>query len=400
MSQLMNRPNSPELDVTAAVEAIRDALGRPSSFTALHTPTIEGSAARDYVLDCVDTAWVSSVGSYVGSFEAMVSEYTGAPYAVATVTGTAALHAALRVAGVEPGDEVLIPALTFVATANAVSYRGAIPHLVDVGYERPTMNPTRLEQRLNQIAERRGGVLLNRETGRRIAALVPMHTFGHPADLDALSELATRWALPLVEDAAESIGSFYKGRHTGLDGRLAILSFNGNKLVTTGGGGMILTPDEALAERARHLTTTAKQPHTWEYHHDAVGYNDRMPNLNAALGCAQMEALPEMLKRKRALADAYRSAVAPVAGLNMLAEPDDATSNHWLNTLVLDEQAAEARDALLSGLNEAGFQSRPVGKPMHHLPMYAHCPRGDLSVTEDLARRLINVPSSAHLAGA
>jgi len=381
-------------DVGRVVAAVREAIGQSESFALLHGPTLEGNA-WDYVKQCIDTGWVSSAGEFVSRFEGDLARATGARFAVATVNGTAALHIALMLAGVERQEEVLIPSLTFVATANAVSYTGAVPHFVDVSETTLGIDPDKLAEHLAEVADLRDGQCVNRRTGRRIAAIVPMHTFGHPVDLDRLVEVAAEWQLPVVEDAAESLGSWHRDRHTGTIGRLGIFSFNGNKIITTGGGGMIVTEDEELATLARHLTTTAKKPHTWQFIHDRVGYNYRLPNLNAALGCAQLEMLDEFLERKRRLAERYAAAIDPIEGLATFHEPPHARSNYWLNAILLDRADAALRDELLAALNEAGLQSRPIWTPMHQLPMYAQCPRMSLPVTEDLADRVINVPSSA-----
>jgi perosamine synthetase len=303
-------------------------------------------------------------------------------------------------AGVDRETEVIMPSLTFVATANAAAYCGAIPHFCEVGTSTLGLDGTRLEQYLTVIAERRDEGIFNRRTGRRISALVPMHTFGHPVEMDRLLDLAQRWGIPLVEDAAESLGSYYRVQHTGTFGLLGVLSFNGNKIVTTGAGGAILTDDEKLAARARHLTTTAKVPHPCEYVHDEVGFNYRMPNLNAALGCGQLERLEELVQRKRRLAHLYQQALADVEGLSVFSEPLNTRSNYWLNALLLDDADIPQRDQLLVALNEAGLQSRPVWRPMHQLPMYRDCPRMELSVTENLAARIVNVPSSPGLMNA
>lgn len=397
----MSNASSPAIQISPFVQQVVDAVagvvGRRDGVVPLHAPTIEGHA-WDYVKQCLDTGWVSSAGEFVSRFETELAEYIGVKHAVAVVNGTAALHVALRLAGVEPGDEVLMPSLTFVATANAVSYCGATPHFVDVSEATLGLDPAALDARLNDIAERRDGGVFNRKTGARLAAIVPMHTFGHPVDLDGLLNVCDNWGLTIVEDAAESLGSFYHDRHTGTFGRLGIISFNGNKIISTGGGGMILTDDETLAQRARHLTTTAKRPHTWEYIHDEVGYNYRMPNLNAALGCAQLERIDDLLASKRRLARRYAEAMDQVPGVRMVAEPQGCRSNAWLNALLLDEDHAEQRDPLLAALNDAGLQSRPVWRPMHELDIYAACPRADLPITRDLAARIINIPSSAGLA--
>lgn len=370
-------------------------VGRGS--VALHEPEFR-SREWEYVRDCIDTGWVSSVGTYVDRFEAMLAEITGATHVVATVNGTAALHVALLLAGVRPGDEVLVPTFTFIATANAVSYCGAIPHFVDSTADTLGLDPAALDDHLRRIAERRGDILVNGATGRVLRAVVPMHTFGHPVDLDGLLEVCGRHGLPVVEDAAESLGSTYKGIHTGRFGRLAALSFNGNKIVTTGGGGAILTDDPELARQAKHLTTTARVPHRWKFSHDAIGFNYRLPNLNAALGCAQLEVLPDFLRRKRQLAERYAAAFETVRDADFVREPAKAHSNYWLNAILLSPDAASARDDVLQRLNDAGAMSRPGWSLMHRLPMYQHCPRAPSPVAEDIERRLINLPSGAGLA--
>jgi perosamine synthetase len=392
-------PVAQAVDVEQIVRAVRAAVADAPTPVLLHGPTLAGNEWQ-YVKQCLDTAWVSSAGSYVTQFERQLEAFTGARHAVAVVNGTAALHVALLLAGVKRGDEVLMPSLTFVATANAATYVGAVPHFADVELRTLGLHASRLGDHLERVSERRDGGCFNRTTGRRIAAIVPMHTFGHPVDMEGLLAVARRWDLPIVEDAAESLGSYYREKHTGVFGRLGILSFNGNKIVTTGAGGAILTDDEALAQRARHITTTAKLPHAWEYVHDEAGFNYRMPNLNAALGCAQLEQLPGFLERKRRLAQRYAAALATIEGVRVFLEPAGCRSNYWLNTLILDAAGMTGRDALLTALNAAQLQSRPIWRPMHQLPMYQQCPRMELSVTEDLSQRVINVPSSAGLAEA
>jgi len=321
-------------------------------------------------------------------------DFTGIKYAVAVVNGTAALHTALKLVGVEPGDEVLIPALTFVATANAVAYCGAVPHLVDSEPRTLGMNPYKLEDHLKDIAVVNQGVCFNRYTSRRIQAIIPMHTFGHPVDLDPLLELCQKYHLEMVEDAAEAIGSYYKGKHTGGFGKAGIFSFNGNKIVTTGGGGAILTNDPELAKLAKHITTTAKLPHPWAFYHDMTGYNYRLPNLNAALGCAQLEQLPGFIEKKRKLAQRYQEAFADVQGVTVFKEAEFAKSNYWLNTLILDEQYAPERDTILELSNASGIMTRPAWTLMNKLPMYRNCPHMDLGEAETLEKCIINVPSS------
>jgi perosamine synthetase len=385
------------LDIDQIVVRIRSVVGPEAAL--LHQPLFGGKESQ-YVQQCIDTGWVSSAGSFVTRLEEQLCRFTGARHAVAVVNGTAALHIGLMLAGVEPDSEVLMPSLTFVATANAAAYCGAIPHFCDVSLKTLGIDAGRLDEHLSLTCELRPEGCINHRTRRRIAALVPMHTFGHPVNLKKLLEVAAKWRLPVVEDAAESLGSYYHDKHTGTFGLLGILSFNGNKTVTTGAGGAILTDDDALARRARHITSTAKVPHAWEYVHDVVGYNYRMPNLNAALGCAQLERLPELLDRKRRLAQSYAQALAGFSGVSLFVEPPDCRSNYWLNALILDCADARLRDALLAALNDAGLQSRPVWRPMHQLPIYRECPRMTLSVSEDLAARIVNIPSSPGLAKA
>lgn len=385
-----------DVDASAILRAIRGALPADREFVVLHEPSFGGNEWA-YVKECLDTGWVSSVGSYVDRFERMLADYTGAKRAVAVVNGTAALHICLLLAGVTAGDEVIIPTLTFVATANAVAYCGATPHFADSEELTLGIDPAKLADYLTEIAELRDGVCRNRITGRPIRAVVPMHTFGHPVDIDPLIELCARWKLTLIEDAAESLGSLYKGRHTGTFGTLAALSFNGNKVVTTGGGGAILTNDEALGTLAKHLTTTAKIPHRWEFNHDAIGFNYRLPNINAALGCAQLEQLPRFVALKRTLAERYRATFQQVEGVHFVNEPPFATSNYWLNALILTPELAHLRDPLLEATNSAGIMTRPAWTPMHRLSMYRECPQMDLSRAEDIERRLVNIPSSSSL---
>ncbi len=363
---------------------------------ALHEPEFAGNEWR-YVKDCLDTGWVSYKGAYVERFERDLAAFVGAKAAIAVVNGTAALHVCLILAGVQPGDEVILPSLTFVATANAVAFAGAITHFVDVEASTLGMDPVRLDAYLGEILERRGDAAVNRLTGRRIGAVMPMHTFGHPVDLDLILEVCQRHGIPLVEDAAESLGSTYKGRHTGNHGLVSGLSFNGNKIATTGGGGAIVTNDVTIAERARHITTTAKLPHRWEFIHDEIGFNYRLPNLNAALGCAQLEELAGFVADKRRLADRYAEAFADVPGLEVVREPEFGRSNYWLNAILLDPDQAGLRDPILQATNDAGFMTRPVWRLIHRLPMYADAPRMDLPVSESIEARLINIPSSATL---
>jgi len=376
-------------------EAIRSVTG-PGP-VALHEPRFRGNEWA-YLKECLDSTFVSSVGKFVDRFEADLAAYTGARHAVAVVNGTAALHVALKLAGVCPRDEVLLPALTFVATANAVAYCDATPHFVDSAEDTLGVDPQALRAYLARVAELRGGHSVHRATGRVIRALVPMHAFGHPVDIEGVMALAHDFHLALVEDAAESLGSTVGGRHTGTFGRLGTLSFNGNKTITTGGGGAILTNDTEIARHAKHLTTTAKLSHRWAYEHDEIGYNYRLPNLNAALGCAQLEQLPAFISAKRRLYEKYRTALTAVASVRLVAEPAGCSSNYWLQTLVLDEAVAAQRDTILASTNDAGLMTRPAWSLMHSLPAYRACPRMELPVAESLERRLINIPSSASLA--
>ena len=363
---------------------------------ALHEPSFRGNEFA-YVKECIDTGWVSSVGSYVDRFENDLAGYIGAKHAVVVSNGTSGLQIALQLVGVGAGDEVLVPALSFVATANAVSHCGAHPHFVESDSATLGLAIEPLSAYLGRISESRGGRCINKRTGRRIAAVVPMHTFGHPVDMPALIELAAKHHIEVVEDAAESLGSWIEGRHTGTFGRCAMLSFNGNKIVTTGGGGAIVTNDSALAKRAKHLTTTAKLPHAWAFFHDEVGYNYRMPNLNAALGCAQLEQLDGFLHAKRQLTERYLVALSDVPGVTLFTERPGTRANYWLQVLLIDSALAQQRDAILSSTNSAGQSTRPVWELLTTLPMYRDCEAMATPVAADLARRIVNLPSSPQL---
>lgn len=377
------------------VAAIRMVVGGRA--VALHEPHFGGNEWH-YLKDCLDSTFVSSVGPWVNRFEDLLAAYTGARFAVATVNGTAALHIALQLAGVVHHDEVLVPALTFVATSNAIAYCGAVPHFVESEERTLGVDVAALRDYLAGIAERRDGVSVNRFTGRVLRAVVPMHTFGHPADVETLAAVAGEFGIAVVEDAAESLGSTRRGRHTGTFGALGTLSFNGNKTITTGGGGAILTDDADLALRAKHLTTTARVTHRWEYRHDEIGYNYRMPNLNAALGCAQLEQLPVLLAAKRRLHERYAAALASVPDVRLIDEPEGCRSNFWLQTLLLDQSVETERNSVLARTNDVGIMTRPVWVLNHRLPAYAGVPRMPLPVAESLERRIINLPSSAQLA--
>jgi aminotransferase in exopolysaccharide biosynthesis len=359
-------------------------------FIPLHRPVFEGNE-RQYLVDCIDSNFVSSVGAKVTEFEQQIAAFTGAKYAIATVNGTAALHVALQLAGVERGDEVLSQALTFIATCNALRYAGAEPVFIDVDRDTLGMGAEALRRWLSAHAEVRGRQAFNRSTGRRIAACVPMHTFGFPLRIAEVVAVCDDYGIPVVEDAAESLGSYVGDRHTGTFGKLATLSFNGNKTITTGGGGMIVTDDEMLAKRAKHLTTTAKIPHPYEFVHDEVGYNYRLPNLNAALGCAQMERLPEMLAAKIKVARCYAKFFEGT-GIRFVQPIEGATANQWLNAIVVDDQAQ--RDALLEYTNAQGVMTRPIWRLMSRLDMFTHCQHDGLENSQWLEARVVNLPSS------
>ena len=373
----------------ALVRFIREQY-RTDGFIPLHAPVFAGHE-RKYVVETIESTFVSSVGAFVDRFERDMAEYTGSPRAVATVNGTAALHIALQLAGVKPGELVITQSLTFVATCNAIAYCGAEPVFVDVDRHTLGLSPKALEVWLQENARLDSdAVCRTKADDKIIRACLPMHTFGHPVELDGLIVVCTRWNLALVEDAAESLGSFYKGRHTGTFGLLGTLSFNGNKIMTTGGGGMILA-GETLGTRAKHLTTTAKKPHPYEYVHDEVGYNYRLPNLNAALGCAQLEQLETFIGAKRVLAKRYAEHLEG-GDLQFVKEPAECRSNYWLNAVICDSR--EQRDVLLKATNDQGVMTRPIWALMNHLPIYAHCRKGSLSNAEWLEARVANLPSS------
>jgi aminotransferase in exopolysaccharide biosynthesis len=366
-----------------------------NDFIPLHAPQFKGNE-RSYVNDTIDSTFVSSVGAYVDHFERDMAAYTHSPRAVATVNGTAALHIALKLSGVQAGELVVTQPLTFVATCNAIAYCNAEPLFIDVDRHTLGLSPASLEAWLVENARLDiDGCCRTKNEGKVIRACVPMHTFGHPVELDVLVAVCNRWQISLVEDAAESLGSLYNGRHTGTFGQLGTLSFNGNKIITTGGGGMILAGDE-MGVRAKHLTTTAKKPHPYEYVHDELGYNYRMPNINAALGCAQLEQLESFVTRKRELAALY-AALFSGSDLQFVAEPAGCRSNYWLNAVICD--SLEQRNALLKATNDSGVMTRPIWALMNHLPMYASCRKGDLTNAEWLEERVVNLPSSVREQG-
>lgn len=372
------------------IRFIRETFKEPEAFIPLHAPYFGGNEKR-YLLDTIDSTFVSSVGAYVNRFEEMMQEITGAKYAIATTNGTTALHLALIVAGVKRDEEVITQPLTFVATANAITHAQGIPVFVDVDKDTMGLSPKALEDFLVTNAEVKDGVCINKSTGRRIAACVPMHTFGFPCRIDDIATICERYGIALVEDAAESLGTYYKGQHTGNFGLVAAFSFNGNKTVTCGGGGAIITNDEKLAQHAKHLSTTAKIPHPYEFVHDEVGYNYRMPNLNAAVACAQLEQLQQILDNKRALADTYKNYFAGT-DIQFVTEAVDGKANYWLNTVVLKD--LDARDAFLKATNDNKVMTRPIWKLMNKLVMYQHCQCGPLENSQWLEDRVVNIPSS------
>lgn len=380
-------------DYKQIVDFIRDLYGA-SDFVPLAVPKFIGNEKK-YLNECIDTTFVSSVGKFVDRFEEDMARYTGAKRAVVCVSGTNALHMALMLAGVERNDEVLTQALTFIATCNALSYIGAHPVFLDVDVETMGLSPYAVKEWLAKNAEIRDGQCYNKRSGRRVKACVPMHTFGHPVRLDELVAVCEEYHIELVEDAAESIGSLYRGKHTGTFGKIGALSFNGNKTITTGGGGMLLFNDEELGAYAKHLTTQAKIPHRWEFRHDHIGYNYRMPNINAALGCAQLEHIDEYVEDKRATAAAYRDYFSRVDGIEFFVEPENTRSNYWLNAVLLPNR--EEQQAFLQYTNDNGVMTRPIWELMNRLPMFENCETDHLTNTQMFADRVVNIPSSVKL---
>lgn len=366
-------------------------LYETNDFVPLSVPAFVGNEKK-YLEECIDSTFVSSVGNFVDRFEEMVAEYTGAKKAVVCVSGTNALHMAMMLAGVERNDEVLTQALTFIATCNAISYIGAHPVFIDVDKDTMGLSPKAVREWLEVNAEIKEGTCYNKRTGRRIKVCVPMHTFGHPVHLDELVKVCEEWHIELVEDAAESLGSFYKGRHAGTFGKVGAISFNGNKTITTGGGGMLLFNDEELAKLAKHLTTQAKVPHRWEFRHDHIGYNYRMPNINAALGCAQMEHLEEFVLNKRETAVKYAEFFKNIDNIDFFMEPVECRSNYWLNAVILKDKNAQLE--FLQQTNDNGVMTRPIWELMNRLPMFEHCQNDGLVNSIWFADRVVNIPSS------
>ena len=363
-------------------------------FVPLAVPVFIGNEKK-YLNECIDTTFVSSVGKFVDRFEEETAKYTGCKRAVVCVSGTNALHMSLMLAGVERDDEVLTQALTFIATCNALSYIGAHPVFIDVDKDTMGLSPMALREWLAKNSEQKNGECYNKNTGRRVKACVPMHTFGHPVHLGELVEVLKEYNIELVEDAAESIGSLYKGKHTGTFGKVGALSFNGNKTITTGGGGMMLFNDEKLGAYAKHLTTQAKIPHRWEFRHDHIGYNYRMPNINAALGCAQLEHIEEYVASKRETAKAYEEFFKGIPDIDFFVEPENTRSNYWLNAVILKDR--DAQQSFLQYTNDNGVMTRPIWELMNRLPMFEKCENDGLKNTIWFADRVVNIPSSVRL---
>lgn len=382
------------MDVNKKIVDFIHQLYENSEFIPLSAPKFIGNEKK-YLAECIDTTFVSSVGSFVDRFEEDMAIYTGAKKAVVCVSGTNALHMALMLVGVERHDEVLTQALTFIATCNALSYIGARPIFIDVDKDTLGLSPTAVRIWLEKNAELKNGVCYNKRTGCRVKACVPMHTFGHPVHLDELVQVCAEWHIELVEDAAESIGSLYKGKHTGTFGKVGVISFNGNKTITTGGGGMMLFMDEELGAYAKHITTQAKIPHCWEFRHDHIGFNYRMPNINAALGCAQLENLDKYVASKRKVATEYIEHFKNVDGIDFFAEPENTFSNYWLSAVVLKDK--EFQLDFLQQTNDNGVMTRPIWELMNRLPMFENCQNDGLKNTIYFADRVVNIPSSVRL---
>ena len=375
-------------------KAIRSVIG--DSEFCLHEPRFD-EKEKIFLNKCIDSTFVSSAGKYVEKFENMLEEYTSSKRAVAVINGTSALHLALKVVGVKPNEEVICPSLTFVATANAINYLNAKPHFVDISETTLAIDPIALSKWLEEIIIEKNGKSINKKTGRIISAIVPMHCYGHPAEINSIIEIAKRYNLIVIEDAAESLGSFYNEKHTGTFGKVGILSFNGNKIITTGGGGALLTNDNKIADYAKHISSTAKIKHSWRFIHDQIGFNYRLPNLNAAIGCAQMQKLPLFIESKRNLFLKYFQVFKSVKGLRLFSEPLHCKSNYWLQTLILERGYEQELEDILEYTNNMGLMTRPAWELIHHLDIYKNCPRAPLPNAESLSKRIINIPSSAFL---
>lgn len=376
----------------AIVTFIQDTF-KTKNFIPLHEPRFLGNEKK-YLAECIDSTFVSSVGAYVDRFEKEFASYVGSQYAIATVNGTAALHVSLVLMGVVSNDEVITQPLTFIATCNAISYCGAKPVFVDVDKETLGLSPEALKKFLDENAHIKNNQCINKITGRVIKACVPMHTFGHPCRITEIKAICDAWQIHLIEDAAESLGSYYEGKHTGTFGKVGAFSFNGNKIITSGGGGVIVTDDEVLAKRAKHITTTAKIPHKWEFVHDEIGFNYRLPNLNAALLVAQLEQVNGFLENKRALAKIYEDFFTSTH-ITFIKEIKSAKSNYWLNAIMLDNK--EQRDIFLEYTNHNGVMTRPIWTLMNRLEMFKMCQCGELSNALYLEERIVNIPSSVRL---
>ena len=377
-------------DYSKTIGFIKEVFGN-QEFTPLAVPVFAGNEKK-YMEECIDTTFVSSVGKFVDRFENDMAAYAGCKKAVVCVSGTNALHMSMMLVGVERDDEVLTQALTFIATCNAISYIGAHPVFIDVDKNTMGLSPDAMKEWLVKNAEIKNGQCYNKNSGRRVKACVPMHTFGHPARIVEIANLCEEYHIELVEDAAESIGSLYKGQHTGTFGKVGAISFNGNKTITTGGGGMMLFNDEELAAHAKHLTTQAKVSHRWEFRHDHVGYNYRMPNINAALGCAQLENLDKFIASKRQLALEYAEYFKNIEDIQFFTEPEDTFSNYWLQAVILKDKAAQQE--FLQQTNDNGVMTRPIWELMNRLPMFEHCENDGLENTIWFADRVVNIPSS------
>lgn len=380
-------------DYKNTIDFIKSVYGNPD-FTPLSVPVFAGNEKK-YLNECIDTTFVSSVGKFVDRFEEDIVKYTGAKKAVVCVSGTNALHLSLMLVGVEREDEVLTQALTFIATCNAISYIGAHSVFLDVDRSTMGLSPDAMKAWLTKNAEMRKGECRNKHTGRRIKACVPMHTFGHPVRIEEIASLCEEWHIELVEDAAESIGSTYKGKHTGTFGKIGAISFNGNKTITTGGGGMMLFNDEALSAKAKHISTQAKVPHRWDFRHDEIGYNYRMPNINAALGCAQLENLDRYIESKRLVAAEYEAYFKNIPDIEFFVDSEDTCSNYWLNAVILSDK--EAQLDFLQQTNDNGVMTRPIWELMNRLSMFEKCENDGLKNTIWFADRVVNIPSSVRV---
>jgi len=365
-----------------------------TEFIPLHEPRFIGNE-KQYLNECIDSTFVSSIGKYVDRFEEMVADYTGVKKTIVTVNGTNALHLSLRETEVISGDEVITQPLTFIATINAIYYLGASPVFIDVDKETMGLSPVKLQEWLAENTIIEGEKVLNKHTKKQIKAIVPVHTFGHPCKIDEIIRIANQYHIPVVEDAAESMGSFYKGKHTGTFGKFGILSFNGNKIITTGGGGMILTDNKESGDKIKHLSTQAKVPHKWEYVHDFVGYNYRMPNLNAALVCAQLEQLDFYIENKRELSDLYFEFFKTNENIQLVREVTGTKANYWLNAVLLKDK--NARDEFLDFTNSNGIMTRPIWGLMNNLEMFKNCPKSDLTNAKWLEERVVNITSSVRI---